>query len=417
MLGIPRSIAAAMLGLASRQWETNFAMTHDIRRRFWIIPSLVAIASLFATRVTGQDAPPKNISAVLQPFVDRHVLAGAVTLVADKERVLGLEAVGYADVAAATPMRTDAVFWIASQSKPITATALMMLVDEGKVKLDDPVAKYVPAFREVWLAAERKKDRVLLERPSHPITVREILSHTSGLPFKSAIEEPTLDRLPLWTAAGSYAMTPLEFEPGTRYQYSNAGINTAGRIIEIVSGIPYETFLETRLFSPLGMKDTTFWPTESQLARLAKAYKPGARGTGLEETPIGQLRYPLSDRSRYPMPAGGLFSTASDVCRFCQMILNGGQLDGKRYLSEGAVKEMTSRQTNKSIKESYGLGWATGGTTFGHGGAFATNMTIDSERGLIIVFLVQHAGFPGDGGKAKAEFDKAAAERFGSGQR
>jgi CubicO group peptidase (beta-lactamase class C family) len=349
----------------------------------------------------------------LQPFVDRHELAGAVTLVADKDAVLSLDAVGYGDVAAGSPMRTDAVFWIASQSKPITATALMMLVDEGKVKLDDPVARYLPEFREVWLAVERDKDHVLLRRPGHRITVREILSHTSGLPFKSALEEPTLDRLPLSVAAGSYAMTPLQFEPGTSYQYSNAGINTAGRIIEVVSGMPYETFLEARLFGPLGMRDTTFWPSGSQLARLAKAYKPGEDKAGLEATTIGQLAYPLDDRTRRPMPAGGLFSTAADLARFCQMVARGGEFQGKRYLSESAVKEMTTRQTGEGIKESYGLGWATGGGTFGHGGAFATNMTIDPKSGLITIFLVQHAGFPGEGGKAQGEFRKAAEGWFG----
>jgi CubicO group peptidase (beta-lactamase class C family) len=392
-------------------------MKTDRRRRALLAPVLIAALSAVATDVTAQDAPSKGVAAVLQPFVDRHELAGAVTLVADKDEVLSLDAVGYADVAAGASLRTDAVFWIASQSKPITATALMMLVDEGKVKLDDPVARYLPEFRDVWLAAEREPDHVLLRRPRHPITVREILSHTSGLPFKSALEEPTLDRLPLGVAAGSYAMTPLQFEPGAKYQYSNAGINTAGRIIEVVGGMPYESFLASRLFEPLGMKDTTFWPSGGQLARLAKSYKPGKDRSGLEAITIGQLSYPLDDRNRRPMPAGGLFSTASDLARFCQMVMNGGVFKAKRYLSESAVKEMTKRQTGKGISESYGLGWATGGGSFGHGGAFATNMTVDAERGLITIFLVQHAGFPGDGGKAQGEFRKTAEERFGRASR
>src|ERR1700730_12075761 len=123
-------------------------------------------------------------------------------------------------------------------------------------------------------------------------------------------------------------MTPLLFEPDTKYQYSNAGINTAGRIIEIVSGMPYEEFLDKRLFEPLGMKDTTFWPDEEQLTRLAKSYKPNSDKSGLEETTVAQLKYPLNDRKRQPMPAGGLFSTAADVGRFCQMILNGGTYKG-----------------------------------------------------------------------------------------
>jgi CubicO group peptidase (beta-lactamase class C family) len=360
--------------------------------------------------------PPssKGIGAALQPFVDRHELAGAVTLVADRDRVLNLDAVGFADVTAGKPLKTDALFWIASQSKSITATAFMMLVDEDRVKLDDPVEKYLPEFKDQWLAVEQDRDHVLLRKPARPITVRNILSHTSGLPFKSALEEPTLDQLPLRVAVRSYAMTPLLFEPGSKYQYSNAGINTAGRIIEVVSGMPYEEFLQKRLFDPLGMKDTTFRPTEDQLARLAKSYRPNAAGTGLEETTITQLRYPLGDRRRQPMPAGGLFSTAGDLGRFCRMVLNGGVFEGKRYLSEAAVAAMTSKQTGDAVKDDYGLGWSTGGGTFGHGGAYATNMTIDPKRGLVMVFLVQHAGFPGKGGESLGLFRHAAEQQFGN---
>ena len=361
----------------------------------------------------AEDRPSaKGVASVLQPFVEKHALAGAVTLIADKDKVLSLESVGYADVAAKKSMTTDALFWIASQSKPITATALMMLVDEGKVKLDDPVEKYLPEFRGQWLAAERDNEHLLLKKPKHPLTVRNILSHTSGLPFKSAMEEPTLDLLPLRVAVRSYAMTPLLFDPESNYQYSNAGINTAGRILEVVSGMPYEDFLDRRLFKPLGMKDTTFWPNDEQTKRLAKSYKPTNDKNDLEEIKIGQLKYPLSDRARQPMPAGGLFSTAADVGRFCQMILNGGTFEGKRYLSEEAVKTMTSKQTG-ALKEGYGLGWSTHNGVFGHGGAQATNMNIDPHHGLITVFMVQHAGFPKDGGKSGGAFQQAAMARFG----
>jgi CubicO group peptidase (beta-lactamase class C family) len=171
--------------------------------------------------------------------------------------------------------------------------------------------------------------------------------------------------------------------------------------------------MDKRLFEPLGMKDTTFWPNEAQVARLAKAYKPAADKKGLEETNISALAYPLTDRKRQPMPAGGLFSTAEDVGRLCRMILNGGELDGKRYLTEAAVQEMSKRQTPMELKESYGLGWAVGDGWFGHGGAYATDMVINTKRGLVLVYLVQHAGFPGEGGKAKGAFHQAAGEKFG----
>jgi CubicO group peptidase (beta-lactamase class C family) len=381
-----------------------------MRRLAFLLLGVIALPSAWPA-----DPPAgKKLAAAVKPFVDRGTLAGAVVLVADRDKVLDLEAVGYTDVAAKTPMWTDALFWIASQSKPIAAAALMILVDEGKVKLDDPVAKYVPEFAVVMVGGEKGQPP---RKPARPITVRDILSHTSGLPFKSKEEDPTLDALPLKDAVKTYAQTPLLADPGTKYQYSNAGINTAGRIIEVVSGTAYEEFLQKRLFEPLKMPDTTFWPTEAQVKRLAKAYKPDAAKTGLEETKIGQLQYPLTDHAkRFPMPAGGLFSTATDVSRLCRMVLNGGTLDGVRVLSEAAVKEMTTRQTPAPLKESYGLGWAVGGGTFGHGGAFATNMTIDPKRGLVYVFLVQHAGFPGDGSKAQAAFRAAAEASVGGGK-
>jgi CubicO group peptidase (beta-lactamase class C family) len=372
-------------------------------------PLLLAlfVAALPIALAPAGDAPSSSgIKSALQPYVDRHEIAGAVTLVADRDKVLSLDAVGFADVEAKTPMIVQALFWIASQSKPITAVLLMMLVDEGKVNLDDAVEKYLPEFKGQKLIGPKGD----LEVPNHPITVREILTHTSGLPFSTKKETPTLDTLTLAEAARSYGETPLQSEPGTRFAYSNAGINTAGRIIEVVSGMPFEDFLAKRLTAPLGMKDTTFWPSEEQLKRLAKSYRPTKDKNDLEEVKIGQLKYPLNDRKRQPMPAGGLFSTASDVGRFCQMVANGGTIGDKQYLTEAAVKEMTKRQTGPNIKEDWGLGWSRGGNGFGHGGAHATNMWIDAQRGLITVWMVQETGgFPGKGGEAQGAFNKAAS--------
>lgn len=375
-----------------------------------VTSKLISPFLLLCLFVQPMRADEPKIATILQPFVDSHSLAGAVALVASKDKVLSLDAIGYADVNAKKPMTTDCLFWIASMSKPITGTALMLLVDEGKVNVDDPVEKYLPEFRGQMVIAYQDETTKLLKRPKHPITVKNVLSHTSGLPFRSAIEQPTLDGLPLREAVRSYALTPLEFEPDTKYQYSNAGINTAGRIIEVVSGMPYEQFLEERLFNPLGMKDTTFWPNEEQVSRLAKSYKPNATKDNLEEIQVGQLLYPLSDHSRrFPMPAGGYFSTAGDMGRFCQMLLNGGTFEGRRYLSEAAIKQMVSKQTPEGVKDGYGFGWSVSPTTFGHGGAHATNMTVDTQRGLVTVWMIQHAGFPGDGAKAQGAFQQAAS--------
>jgi CubicO group peptidase (beta-lactamase class C family) len=353
------------------------------------------------------------LAAALQPFVDKNYIAGAVVLAAIKDRVLACEAVGYADLATKKPMTPDTMIWIASQTKPMTATALMMLVDEGKVGIDDPVEQHLPEFRNQKVIAYKDDDVTVLKKPHHPITVREILSHTAGLNFSTCIESPTLDHLTLRDSVRSHAMLPLEFEPGTKYQYSNGGTNTAGRIIEIVSGMTYEDFMDERLFHPLGMRDTTFWPNEEQLARTAKAYTLNLEKTALVESRLTQLALPYSDHYRKPMPAGGLFATATDCAKFLQMMLNGGVVGGRRYISEAAIAEMTRKQTADAITTEYGLGWSTEGGKYGHGGACKTNMFVDPKRGLITVFLLQHNGdWPNDEAKEISAVFTAAAEKL-----
>jgi CubicO group peptidase (beta-lactamase class C family) len=385
-------------------------------RAFWICAALglATISTLCSVARAQVAAPskPTKIAEALEPFVDNHTLAGAVTLVADKDKVLAVDTVGYADIANGTPMQADCMFWIASQSKPITAVALMMLVDEGKVNVDDPVEKYLPEFKGQWVKGDKSAEQMILKKPTHPILVRNVLTHTSGLPFKTLIEEPTLDLYPLATRVRSYAMVALDFQPDTKSQYSNAGINTAGRIIEVVSGIPYEKFLDERLFQPLGMKDTTFWPKGEQLKRLAKAYKPVGKD-GLEEMPIAQLKYPLDDPQRQPMPAGGLFSTAQDLSIFYRMIAQGGTYQGKRILSPESLQQMTAKQ-NGDLQQPQGFGFTVGGGKIGHGGAYNTNSSYDPARNLITIFLVQHAGWREDGKNILPKFQKVAANLYGS---
>ena len=373
-----------------------------------------------------ETAAPGVIAAALQPYLDDHTLAGAVTLVASKDKVLDIETIGYADIAAKKPMRPDTLFWIASMSKPITASALMMLVDEGKVKVEDPVEKYLPEFKDQWLQVERDSEHMLLKKPVHPITVKNVLTHTSGMPATSPMEKPTLDMFHLRDAVHSYAINPLVFEPDSKYQYANSGINTAGRIIEVVGGMPYEQFLQTRIFTPLAMKDTTFRPSARQVQRLAKSYKAAKDKQDLEETTITQLNYPLEDRTRQPMPAGGLFSTAHDLGRFCQMVLNGGTFEGKRYLSEAAVRQMTSVETGEiKINDAggYGFGWSVlkraaedgrGTGSFGHGGAYKTAMWVEPQKGLVMVLLRHYAGAATqEVNKIEGVFLKAALGKYG----
>jgi CubicO group peptidase (beta-lactamase class C family) len=350
----------------------------------------------------------QKFASIIQPLVERNELAGAVTLIASPDRVLDREAFGYADVAARRPMSPDDMFWIASQSKPMTAAALMMLVDEGKINVDDPVEKYLPEFQ-----GEMVNDHGKLRQPTYLVTIRNLLTHTSGLPFAAPEERPTLDLLPLSTRAADYARLPLQFEPGSKFSYANAGLNTVGRIIEVVSGLPYEKFLQERLLDPLGMTNTTFWPNEEQIARLAKSYKPNADKTGLIEIHVDQLNYPLTNPKRYPVPAGGLFSTADDICKFYQMLINGGSFAGKRILSERAVKEMTSKQTGK-LDTGYGYGLFTDGNRVGHSGAYHTDTIMDRKHQLIMIFLVQHADWAPECNNIVPAFQKAAISLWGN---
>ncbi len=386
--------------------DVQAAILHDAVKPhelvdFIVLKPLRKLVDAAATQA-AQIAAPDPIHAYLQPLVDNHTIAGAVTLVASKDRTVYLQPVGFRDLAAKAAMPADALFWVASVSKPITATALMMLVDEGKVNLNDPIEKYLPEFKGQRVYRTRPDPKqpssptpspAQLVPVTHPVLVREILSHTSGLPFKSAAQPGALDLLPLKDAVRGYAAEPLLFQPFTDYSYSNEGLNTAARIIEVVSGMPYEQFMQQRLFGPLAMSDTTFWPSAAQSARLATSYKLDAQSGALKPLTVDQLTYPLDDRThRFPMPAGGLFSTAADLEKFCRMILNGGALDGKRYLSPQALQQMTSTQNGGLGGSDYGFGWAVSRDGFGHGGAYKNAIDIDPTAGRVLVFMVQQNG-------------------------
>jgi CubicO group peptidase (beta-lactamase class C family) len=379
----------------------NYTVAYFFRAGAVLVVLLSVSLSCYASGPAPATAPDA-IRSYLQPLVDNRTLAGAVTLVATEDHIDYFQAVGFRDVAAKAAMQPNDLFWIASTSKPMTATALMMLVDEGKVNLDDPVEKYLPEFKgqmvEVVPLAAGQTSSSWQKSPrlvpaNHPILVREILSHTAGLRFKSAAQPGALDTLTLKGSVRSFAAEPLIFQPNTDYKYSNEGLDTAGRIIEVVSGMPYEQFMQERLFTPLGMKDTTFWPDSEQIGRLAKSYALDPRTNKLTAMQIDQLTYPLNDRAhRYPMPAGGLFSTATDVLKFCRMILNGGTVDGKRYISPGLLREMTSLQNSGMGDKDYGFGWTVLKTGFGHGGAYDNQMEINTAQESIFIFMIQKGG-------------------------
>lgn len=367
-------------------------------------------------------AEVKSIRESMEALVKDGSLSGSVTLLWHDGKVVSEEAVGLQDLEAKTPMATDSLFWIASMTKPMTATAVMMLQDEGKLAIAEPVEKYLPEFKGQWMIAERGKSTMTLKRPARPITLRDLLTHTSGI---GTVDSPRPD-CSLAELVMAFSQLPLQFEPGSKWAYSSAGIHVLGRVVEVVSGQPFAEFLEARLLKPLGMKDTTFWPSASQARRVAKSYQPAEGGRGLAETGNPHLKGSLTSRERTPLPGGGLFSTAPDLVRFYQMILNGGESGGRRYVSKAAVEQMTRTQTGE-LKTgfvegmSFGLGWGvvrqpTGVTamlspgTYGHGGAFGTQGWIDAQQNLILVLLIQRVKFlpNGDGSVVRAAFQEAA---------
>ncbi len=413
---------------AIRRQAAGVHRTADRTIRPAAIRSAFVLAALIGTSLaSAADLDPGRLKLIrpkMQEFVDQGELAGAVTLVARHDGVVSLEAVGYQDLDTKSPMRSDSLFRIASMTKPITAIAVMILADEKKLAVDDPVEKYLPEFCEVRLKPGQAGSLPLRSKPSRPIQLRDLLTHTSGmhggLPRKPADLYAKRDHT-LAAAVPLYAKEPLEFEPGTKWSYCNVGIDTLGRIVEVVSGQSFEGFLKSRVFDPLGMPDTCFYPTAEQRARIAATYD---RKDGKLVRSKGDI-IGLPPDAKFPIPAGGLYSTASDLARVYRMMLNRGELDGKRILSPAAVRQMTQVQTGELTSGftsgmGFGFGWGVvrepkdvtamlSPGTFGHGGAFGTQGWIDPQKDLILILLIQRIGLPnGDASPMRREFQSIA---------
>jgi CubicO group peptidase (beta-lactamase class C family) len=404
--------------------EIDSAMLFFLRVTFVLALGLSSPVYAASSQLkSGLDATKlAEIPGRMEQFVGSNIISGAVTLVARRDEIVTLDAVGEADLATHRKMRADDLFWIASMTKPMTAVAVLMLQDEGRLSVDDPVEKYLPEFKGQWTVAQRSNTNMTLVRAPRAILIRDLLTHTSGLGDLPA-PRPNCSLAELVMA---YSQQPLKFPPGSKWEYCNSGINTLGRIVEVVSGKPFATFLQERLLDPLDMEGTTFWPTRSQAKRLVKSYQPGADNRSLEETSIFFIKGELSDRTRTAFPAGGLFSTASDVARFYQMMLSEGSWHGKQILSREAVAQMTRTQTGE-IKTGFvdGMSWGFGFAvekeakgitrmmspgTFGHGGAYGTQSWADPNKDLIVVLMIQRAKLPNaDASPIRDSFQDAAA--------
>ena len=364
----------------------------------------------------------QRISQMIGRRIAAGEIAGAVTIVARKGKVAHLSAQGVMDLESKQPMTPATMFRIASMTKPIVGVAIMMMVEEGKLRLNDPVSRYIPEFRGMKVGVAQPgaaapggaapgggrgaEPRFYTVPAQREITLKDLLTHVSGLgsgPMGNSDiakvarkeGEKLSDYIP------RLGGTALEFQPGSRWTYSpGAGFETLGRIVEIASGMPLDRFVRTRIFDPLGMKDITFWPTDGQSPRVATVYARGANG--LTKTPMPN---DTMSRNVYFRGSGGLYSTAEDYIPLGMMLANGGELNGKRLLSRKTVEMMSAAHVPDTLPgrpagEGYGLSvrvvtnHATRGTmlsdgTYGWTGAQGTHFFVDPKEQLVGVLMVQ----------------------------
>ena len=362
----------------------------------------------------------ERIATAVQHNIDDKRVAGAVTLVIRRGHVAWFKAQGMADREAGKPMRPDAMFRICSMTKPITSVAVMMLYEEGHFLLDDPVSKYLPEFKNPKVLVKPASGQPYSIPATKEITIRDLLRHTSGLTYHW-----NSDLGPMYNAANvahgllpydgtiednvkRLAGVPLLFNPGERWEYS-LGVDVLGRLVEVVSGKPLDEFFRTRIFEPLGMKDTYFYPPDNKLERLATAYTYYAE-KGLNrfpDTPITEgstiysADYPYHGPKKLFAGGAGLVSTASDYARFCQMMLDTGRVGNTRLLSRKSVELMSQDQLGKvGLDRGFGLGFGVEGVKaplselgspgeYNWGGFFYTAFSIDPKEQMIVIFMAQ----------------------------
>jgi CubicO group peptidase (beta-lactamase class C family) len=363
-----------------------------------------------------------RIHEMVQRHIDAHDISGAVTLVARNGKLVHFEAHGLMDIEAKKPMSKDSLFWIMSMTKPVVGTSVLMLMEEGRLRLTDPVSRFIPEFKgsKVAVIEERPAGAPAPPRGTPPlfytvpatreITIQDLLTHVSGLNSGGPASSAEVARVALKAGESladyipRLATTPLDFQPGTRWQYSaTAAWDTLERVVEVITGQPFDRFVRERIFDPLGMKDTAFRPSLEQLARIARQYR-GADGalTRVDSKPIWM------NNPTYLSGGGGLMSSAEDYLQFGQMLANRGELNGKRLLGPKTVELMSSvfvPDTLPGRAKGRGFGLSVqvisdhiaantpiSNGSFGWDGAFGTHFWVDPKEKIVGIFMVQASG-------------------------
>jgi CubicO group peptidase (beta-lactamase class C family) len=410
-------------------------LSHVSSRSWRVLGAISLVAALCAPTVwaAGHDLPAAGADSVgmsterlarlndaMKSLVEQGRLAGTVTVVSRHGKVVEFDANGKRDIAGNAPMQKDSIFRIYSMSKPITGVAMMMLFEEGKWQLNDPVAKYIPEFAGMKVYGTDASNNMVLKDQAHPVTMRELLSHSGGFTYGIFSNTPVdklqreADVLNINNTLDEFikrvAKLPLNAQPGTEWHYS-ISVDIQGYIVQKLSGMPFEEFLEKRIFKPLAMVDTGFYVPKDKLGRFAEMYSYDKDGKLVPVSAKEGLNHDFSAKPAFPSGGGGLVSTATDYMRFCQMLLNGGQLDGVRLLSPKTVELMHTNMLPPGLTvfapgAGFGLDFAVytdsvaaggyyGKDTFWWGGAAGTWFWIDPVNDLIVVGMVQQVAGTG----------------------
>jgi CubicO group peptidase (beta-lactamase class C family) len=402
-------------------------------RLLFLAASLAAVVSAQPALAAGHDLPTAKPESVgmsserlallpegMKALVAQGRLAGVVTMVSRNGKVVEFDATGKRDVASNAPMQKDSIFRIYSMSKPITGVAMMMLFEEGKWQLNDPVAKYIPEFANLKVYATDANNNMVLKDQTHPVTMRELMSHSGGFTYGFFSNTP-VDKLQreadllnpnntLDEFIKRVAKLPLNSQPGSEWHYS-ISVDIQGYIVQKLSGMPFEEYLQKRIFKPLGMVDSGFYVPKEKLNRFAEFYTYDKDGKLLVVGPTDGLNHDFSAKPALSSGGGGLVSTTTDYMRFCQMLLNGGQLDGVRLLSPLTVEMMRTNVLAPNVPilapgAGFGLDFAVytdpvmaggyyGKGTYWWGGAAGTWFWIDPVNNLIEIGMIQQAAGTG----------------------
>ena len=354
----------------------------------------------------------------LQKYVDSGEMPGAIS-VFYKDGVQETCCIGYADADAKRPITLDDPYMQCSQTKGFCGVTIAILVEEGKISLDDPVSKYLPEFKDLWIKESSTNGVQKLVKAKNVLTVRNVMNHTGGFPF----ELPNFHamggwsrRMPLRSVAATAASQPILFEPGTKVQYSNVGIDIGAAVVEKVSGMRWEKFLDVRVLKPLGMTSSGFWPTDEQLARKIEMYdvKGGEKAKWRKDNP--SMQRPYGDDRVFSSAGAGLWTTVRDQLKFYKMLMNlGVGENGVRILKEETVKSILATSTRPATlgDPNYSLGLRAPikdneNEWFGHGGAWGTNCMVNWHKKELKLWAVQFCGGPRPWDSARTE----AADKF-----